>query len=86
MNERTRLRLSWRDRRIIPRASWVAALAIPFGADDDGLSRAKLSNAQARMLRYEVLSEWHGLRDISVRWHSAVQVILPAVSLRMRSC
>ena len=27
-------------------------------------SHAKLSNAQARMLRYEVLSEWHGLRDI----------------------
>jgi len=61
MNERTRLRLSWRDRRIIPRASWVAALAIPFGADDDGLSRAKLSKAQVRMRRYEVLSERRGL-------------------------
>ena len=29
-------RLSWRDRRIIPRAFWVAALAIPLGAGDDG--------------------------------------------------
>ena len=64
----------------------VCGSMLSFGAGDDGPSRAKLSNAQARMRRYEVLSEWRGLRDISVRWHSAVQVILPAVSLRMRSC
>ena len=51
-----------------------------------GRSRAKLSNAQARMRRYEVLSEWRGLRGMSVRWRSAVQAILPAVSLRMRFC
>jgi hypothetical protein len=31
-------------------------------------SRAKRPNAQARMQRYEVPSEWRGLREMSVRW------------------
>ena len=42
-------------------------------------SRPKLSNA-----RYKVLNERRGLRDISVRRHSAVQAILPTENLRMR--
>jgi hypothetical protein len=49
-------------------------------------NRATLSNAQARMLRYEVLSEWRRLRELSVRLRLAVQAIRAAVSLQMRFC
>ena len=49
-----------------------------------GRSRAKRLNARAQVLRYGVLNEWRGLREMSVRSRSAVQAIRPAVSLRMR--
>jgi hypothetical protein len=48
--------------------------------------RAKQSSAQARMLRYEVLNEWRGLRETLALWRSVVQAIPEAVILRMRFC
>ena len=60
---------------------------LPFGAGDDGPEpRAKRLNAQARMLRYEVLSEWRGLRDTLALWRSVVQAIREAVNLETLLC
>ena len=64
----------------------VCGSMLSLGAAFDGPEPSEAIEVQARMRRYEVLSEWRELRDISVRWHSAVQAILPAVSLQMPFC
>lgn len=54
-------------------ADVASCVVLPFAAGGEGRNRAKLSNAQVRMLRYEVLSELRELRNIWVRGHSAAQ-------------
>jgi hypothetical protein len=61
-------------------------VALPFGAGDDGPEPRELLNALARMLRYEVLNEWHGLRETLALWRSVVQAIRAAVILGMLLC
>ena len=59
---------------------------LSFGAASDGPKPSEAIVVQARALQEEALSEWRGLRDISVRSRSVVPVIKDAVSLQTRFC
>ena len=64
----------------------VCGSMLSFGAASDGPEPSEAIEVQARVRRYEVPSEWRGLRGISVRWYSAVQAIRVVGNWRMRFC